>query len=183
MKTTTSSLVNWTNCCQIERLWILLCDNTIITAFVKDCLRNINQNQVMNVSWNHIDHSVLTVNTTKFCPHKYAWPSQKVALPSPQVFVMIWFLCRKNSPDSKVHGTNMGTIWGQQDPDGPHVGPMDFAIWEVMRVLSGKPYGLRLYVDTQKSVSLLWNKSPMPGSFIIQWVRSIINHRSRLFSW
>ena len=25
----------------------------------------------------------------------------------------------------------MGPIWGQQDPGGPHVGPMNFAIWEV----------------------------------------------------
>ena len=32
-------------------------------------------------------------------------------------------------PDSKVYGDNMGPIWGQQDPDGPHVGPMNFAIW------------------------------------------------------
>ena len=23
----------------------------------------------------------------------------------------------------------MGRIWGQQDPGGPHVGPMNFAIW------------------------------------------------------
>ena len=28
-------------------------------------------------------------------------------------------------PDSKVHGANMGPIWGQQDPGGPHVGPMN----------------------------------------------------------
>ena len=34
-------------------------------------------------------------------------------------------------PDSKVHGANMGPIWSQQDPDGPHVGPMNFAIWDV----------------------------------------------------
>ena len=33
--------------------------------------------------------------------------------------------------DSKVHGANMGPIWGRQDPDGPHVGPMDFAIWAI----------------------------------------------------
>ena len=33
------------------------------------------------------------------------------------------------SPDSKVHGANMGPIWGRQDPGWPHVGPMDFAIW------------------------------------------------------
>ena len=34
------------------------------------------------------------------------------------------------NPDSKVHGTNMGPIWGRQYPDGPQVGPMNFAIWE-----------------------------------------------------
>ena len=32
--------------------------------------------------------------------------------------------------DSKVHGANMGPIWGRQDPGGPHVGPMNFAIWD-----------------------------------------------------
>ena len=31
--------------------------------------------------------------------------------------------------DSKVHGANMGPIWGRQDLGGPHVGPMNFAIW------------------------------------------------------
>ena len=35
-------------------------------------------------------------------------------------------------PDSKVHGANMGPIWGRQDPGGPHVGPMKFAIWGEM---------------------------------------------------
>ena len=32
-------------------------------------------------------------------------------------------------PDSKVHEANMGPIWGRQDPDGPHVGPMNLDIW------------------------------------------------------
>ena len=32
-------------------------------------------------------------------------------------------------PDSKVHGANMGPICGRQDPGGPHVGPMNLAIW------------------------------------------------------
>ena len=35
------------------------------------------------------------------------------------------------NPDSKVHGANMGPIWGRQDPGGLHVGPMDFPIWEI----------------------------------------------------
>ena len=29
-----------------------------------------------------------------------------------------------NSPDSKVHGADMGLIWRRQDPGEPHVGPM-----------------------------------------------------------
>ena len=32
---------------------------------------------------------------------------------------------------SKVHGANMVPIWGRQDPGGPHVSPMNFAIWVV----------------------------------------------------
>ena len=34
------------------------------------------------------------------------------------------------TPDSKVHGANMGPIWGRQDPGGPHDGRMDSAIWD-----------------------------------------------------
>ena len=37
-------------------------------------------------------------------------------------------------PDSKVHGANMGPIWSRQDPGGPHVGPMNFAIWVAVAV-------------------------------------------------
>ena len=33
-----------------------------------------------------------------------------------------------HDPDSKVHGPSTGPIWGRQDPGGPHVGPMNFAI-------------------------------------------------------
>ena len=34
---------------------------------------------------------------------------------------------QEGTPDSKVHGANMGPIWGRQDPGGPHVGPKNFA--------------------------------------------------------
>ena len=40
-------------------------------------------------------------------------------------------LFTKITLDSKVHGANMGPIWGRQDPGGPQVGPMNFAIWDV----------------------------------------------------
>ena len=42
------------------------------------------------------------------------------------LLVFFWY-----NPESKVHEANMGPIWGRQDPGGPHVGPMNFAIWEV----------------------------------------------------
>ena len=32
-------------------------------------------------------------------------------------------------PDSKVHGANMGSTCGRQDPGGPHVGHVNRAIW------------------------------------------------------
>ena len=35
-------------------------------------------------------------------------------------------------PDSEVHGANMGPTWGQQDPGGPHVSPMNFAICDYL---------------------------------------------------
>ena len=35
------------------------------------------------------------------------------------------------NPESKFRGANMGPIWGRQDPSGPHVGPVNFANWEV----------------------------------------------------
>ena len=34
------------------------------------------------------------------------------------------------NPDSKVHGANMGPTWVLWSPGGPHVGPMNLAIWE-----------------------------------------------------
>ena len=41
--------------------------------------------------------------------------------------------CRLNkqgsSPESKIHGANVGPTWGRQAPGGPHVGHMTLAIW------------------------------------------------------
>ena len=43
---------------------------------------------------------------------------------------MSFMVFTKYIPESKVQGANMGPIWGRQDPGGPHVGPMKFAIWD-----------------------------------------------------
>ena len=60
-------------------------------------------------------------------------------------------------PDNIVHGANMGPIWVLSAPDGPHVGPMNFAIWDANDQLCSSlgtgglcriPMWLRGLVDT-----------------------------------
>ena len=45
--------------------------------------------------------------------------------------------------DNKVHEANMGPIWGRQDPGGPHVGPINFAIWVTLAIPMPGPYSYR----------------------------------------
>ena len=52
-------------------------------------------------------------------------------------------------PDSKVHGTNMGPIWGRQDPGGPHVGPMNFVIWVSLVVIWDDTLLIQTYTKTR----------------------------------
>ena len=48
-------------------------------------------------------------------------------LSASDVTIYCWW---QHNPDSKLHGANKGAIWGRQDPGGPRVCPMNFAIWE-----------------------------------------------------
>ena len=50
---------------------------------------------------------------------------------------------KQRNPDSKVHGANMGPIWGRQDPVGPPVGPMNFATWEWLKHTPCTIYSIR----------------------------------------
>ena len=58
-------------------------------------------------------------------------------------------------PDSKVHGAIMGPIWGRQDPGGPHVGPMNFAIWVVFSRLSFRQFGAAYRTEILTSVHMM----------------------------
>ena len=44
----------------------------------------------------------------------------------------LWLQWSKHIPDSKVHGANMGPTWVLSAPDGPHVGPINLVIRDVM---------------------------------------------------
>ena len=48
-------------------------------------------------------------------------------------------------PWFKVHGANEGPIWGRQDPGGPHVGPLNLAIWVSSQIIYWR-----------KAVPLIW---------------------------
>ena len=37
-------------------------------------------------------------------------------------------------PDSKIHGANMGHTWVLPAPGGPHVGPMNLAIRDLLKL-------------------------------------------------
>ena len=60
----------------------------------------------------------------------------------------------KKTPDSKVHGANMGPIWGWQDPGGPHVGPINFGIWDMWLQYGRKE--LRLFFHKAIAMQNVW---------------------------
>ena len=57
-----------------------------------------------------------------------------------------------SSPDSKVHGANMGPIWGRQDRGGPHVGPINLAIWVIATMMH---HHVKILRSNQKKVQLV----------------------------
>ena len=63
------------------------------------------------------------------------WKYYSPLPPQCPMLLFIDHICFHNVyPDSKDNGANMGSIWGRQDPGGPHVGPMNFAIWVAKHV-------------------------------------------------
>ena len=64
-----------------------------------------------------------------YCLHPPSTPYVKV-----DHVIGFQYIC----PDSKVHGANMGSICGRQDPGEHHVGPMNIAIWVYSEVCSNK---------------------------------------------
>ena len=63
--------------------------------------------------------------------------------------------------DSKVHGANMGPIWGRQDPGGPHVGPMNFAIRDPL-----KQFWIILKLDWEEACKIDTSKSFIRKKYI-----------------
>ena len=60
------------------------------------------------------------------------------------------------SPDSKVHGANMGPTWVLSAPYGPHVGPMNLAIRDMMTRTSNHQVAIRLTVRSREASKQAW---------------------------
>ena len=87
--------------------------------------RKNGQNHAGNLKYVYMEHK-----KNKVHPHHIRLPHCRLEFGSQKPDP---YASPKNGPphhvsDSKVHGANMGPIWGRQDPGGPHVGPMNFAI-------------------------------------------------------
>ena len=61
-------------------------------------------------------------------------------------------------PDNKVHGANMGSIWGRQNPGGSHVDPRSLASWDILWLGRIFEYFARLLLFT---FSEQWQNFPM----------------------
>ena len=68
--------------------------------------------------------------TIKFLIEDALNPKISMFLVSSYIFLFAQSI--EASPDSKVHGANMGPTWVLSAADGPHVGPMNLAIREVL---------------------------------------------------
>ena len=62
--------------------------------------------------------------------HNFHWKTTLQSWSSMVYFEPVAYLAFCISPDSKVHGANMGPTWALSAPGGPHVGPMNLAIRE-----------------------------------------------------
>ena len=62
---------------------------------------------------------------------KYIW--RDILYKCPNAYTRTkWLNGYRIYPDSKVHGTHMGPNWVLSAPDGPHVGPMNRAIRDIV---------------------------------------------------
>ena len=74
---------------------------------------------------------------------------------------------KDTNPDSKVRGANMGPIWGRQDLGGPHVGPMNFAIWDIAL----KQRQCKIFSQYMENMSLKWICMGVKRSNRVQYIR------------
>ena len=84
-----------------------------------------------------------------------------------------------------VHGANMGPIWARQDPGGPHVGPMDFAIWDTCEY--GREYLIFTYADLHYHIAHVGHRKLVLGPVRVRILEYLAMSTNKVhvivFSW
>ena len=95
-------------------------------------------------------------------------------------------------PDSKVCGTNMGPTWGCQGPGGPHIGPINLAIWDPMKTtwevgtwvgyqISSKTVGCNYSCMLQTQIKCICKRCPIQDiNDLVQDCSNSITHTLEL---
>ena len=103
----------------------------------------------------------------------------------------VWGSLLHTSPDSKIHGANMGPTWVLSAPVGPHVSPMNLAIREVCPALWLAQlcwyHGKQILRSWTICVSEVWNVFCEIRARFLSLTRSKLrlcsaNHRAGYFS-
>ena len=76
--------------------------------------------QYFNQSWEKVNKLDQIIKLHELLGISTGWKGWMISQPCFKINTL---------PLNKVHGVNIGPIWGLQDRGGPHVGPMNFAIW------------------------------------------------------
>ena len=113
----------------ISQLILWLCADTHIEAQLTSIFPNITQGQAANLIC-HSQHTDQTATDTSFVVQSQQGVCTGIPYKADESLPDEMLVKMNNIPDSKVHGAGTGPIWGRQDPGGPHVGPMNFAIWD-----------------------------------------------------
>ena len=141
-------------------------------------------------SGKHRVHHSVNNPTRASCVSISKWQVRGVAATRARIHCTLTsalFVLSKYIEHSKVHGTNMGPIWGRQDPGGPHDGSMNLAIWEVLWrrvIVTQQKYGCsnlihyaqHFYIRTQKYdlMMVTINRiSPCQGNHLRSWANFI----------
>ena len=90
--------------------------------------------------------------------------------------------------DSKVYGANMGPTWVLSAPGGPHVGPMDLAIWLVLslafrwrRFAASGAQTRRRHTRRRRYLRRPWTRSCRSCTWEV--VEGHSHHSTRTASW
>ena len=70
----------------------------------------------------------------------------------------------------------MGPIWDRQDPGGPHVGPMNFAIWESLVWATGSVAGWDFHCQSLK----IWTNLSSYFNLIGVYIKDEYRHETVL---